>query len=295
MNYPDALRHGAKGGVAGSCCHLLMDTQHSLLIDCRLFQGAEPSAEGKSAAERLAIAFPLDTIEALAASHVQVDDGERMPYLLAAGLKGPILCSKSSAKLLPFVLEEAFKFSFVRDQKQIERCIKLIEQCIIALPCKTWFILRDTQCRVRHDFKPFLDNEELQRAGRGNRSSDRRHRRERNMLLRSNRQLTEIHAVRPAVQRFFRRLPGQRRRGPVHLVLWPAGRLCRFGRVRYYIRAQIHTIDGYSANADQKRLVNFVTRKRDCSSEVKMCKVSTARSWLWLDCWSINIRVGLSQ
>ncbi|MDP2244999.1 MBL fold metallo-hydrolase [Pseudomonas sp.] len=157
MAYPDILHHGAKDGVTGSCHQLLMDAQHSLLIDCGLFQGAETSAEGKSAADRLAIEFPLDTIKALVATHVHIDHVGRIPYLLAAGFKGPILCSEPSAKLLPIVLEDAFKLGFSRDQKQVERYIKLIEQRIIALPYKTWFTLQDTArliCRIR-----------LQRAG----------------------------------------------------------------------------------------------------------------------------------
>ncbi len=157
MDYPDILHHGAKDGVTGSCHQLLMDAQHSLLIDCGLFQGAETSGEGKSAADRLAIEFSLDTIKALVATHVHIDHVGRIPYLLAAGFKGPILCSEPSAKLLPIVFEDAFKLGFSRDQKQVERYIKLIEQRIIALPYKTWFILHETEqliCRVR-----------LQRAG----------------------------------------------------------------------------------------------------------------------------------
>lgn len=157
MDYPDILHHGAKDGVTGSCHQLLMDSQHSLLIDCGLFQGAETSAEGKSAADWLAIEFPLDTIKALVATHVHIDHVGRIPYLLAAGFKGPILCSEPSAKLLPIVLEDAFKLGFSRDQKQVERYLKLVEQRIIALPYKTWFTLYDSEkliCRIR-----------LQRAG----------------------------------------------------------------------------------------------------------------------------------
>ncbi|MCY1374297.1 hypothetical protein D9M69_616320 [compost metagenome] len=65
-----------------------------------------------------------------------MDDGERVPNLLSAAFKGPILCSEPTGNPLPIVLEEAFKLSFGRDQKQIERYIKLIEKCIIALPCR---------------------------------------------------------------------------------------------------------------------------------------------------------------
>lgn len=58
MDYPDILHHSAKDGVPGSCHQLLMDAEHSLLLDCGLFHGAETSAEGKSAAaDRLDIEF----------------------------------------------------------------------------------------------------------------------------------------------------------------------------------------------------------------------------------------------
>ena len=156
-DYPDILHHGATDGVTGSCHQLLMDDEHSLLIDCGLFQGAETSGEGKSAADRLAIELPLDTIKALVATHVHIDHVGCIPYLLAAGFEGPILCSEPSAKLLPVVLEDAFKLGFSRDQKQVERYIKLVEQRIIALPYKVWFNLHESEdliCRIR-----------LQRAG----------------------------------------------------------------------------------------------------------------------------------
>lgn len=79
------------------------------------------------------------------------------PYLLAAGFKGPIICSVPSARLLPIVLEDVFKLDFSRDQKQVERYLKLIDQRIVALPYKQWFTLLDSpalRTRIR-----------LQRAG----------------------------------------------------------------------------------------------------------------------------------
>lgn len=157
MRYPDILHHGAVSGVTGSCHQLQMDDEHALLIDCGLFQGAETSPEGRAGAGKLAIDFSLDGIKALVATHVHIDHVGRIPYLLAAGFKGPILCSEPSAKLLPIVLEDAFKLVFSRDQKQVERYLKLIEQRIVALLYKQWFTLIDTKqlnARIR-----------LQRAG----------------------------------------------------------------------------------------------------------------------------------
>lgn len=157
MRYPSIVHHGAVTGVTGSCHQLQMDGEHALLIDCGLFQGAETSPEGRAGAGKLAIDFSLDGIKALVATHVHIDHVGRIPYLLAAGFKGPILCSETSAKLLPIVLEDAFKLGFSRDQKQVERYLKLVEQRIVALPYKQWFSLIDTpklKARIR-----------LQRAG----------------------------------------------------------------------------------------------------------------------------------
>lgn len=157
MSYPDILHHGAISGVTGSCHQLLVAPDLSFLIDCGLFQGAETSAYGRVGSGRLAIDFSLAGIKALIATHVHIDHVGRIPYLLAAGFQGSILCSEPSAKLLPIVLEDAFKLGVSRDQKQVERYLKLIEQRIVALPYKAWFTLADTaqvQVRVR-----------LQRAG----------------------------------------------------------------------------------------------------------------------------------
>ncbi|MGE6659857.1 MBL fold metallo-hydrolase RNA specificity domain-containing protein [Pseudomonas sp. NPDC077408] len=157
MSYPQISHHGAVNGVTGSCHELHADTAHSYLIDCGLFQGADISKDGKSGQGSLDIEFPLDSVRALIATHVHIDHVGRIPYLLAAGFDGPILCSEPSAKLLPIVLEDAFKLGVSRDQKQVERYIALVEQRIIALPYNTWFTLRDAEdlvCRIR-----------LQRAG----------------------------------------------------------------------------------------------------------------------------------
>ncbi|MBA1277426.1 MBL fold metallo-hydrolase RNA specificity domain-containing protein [Stutzerimonas stutzeri] len=157
MNYPQIEHHGAKDGVTGSCHQLRMNAANSLLIDCGLFQGNDASIPGEPGADRLSIEFPLDTIKALVATHVHIDHVGRIPYLLAAGFDGPILCSEPSSKLLPIVLEDAFKLSFSRDQAQIEKYIQLVEQRIIALPYQQWFTLTDTDelvARIR-----------LQRAG----------------------------------------------------------------------------------------------------------------------------------
>lgn len=157
MLHPFIQHHGALEGVTGSCHQLFLGEKHSVLIDCGLFQGEEQSARGVDGRDGLGIEFALETVKALIVTHVHIDHVGRIPYLLAAGFSGPILCSEPSAKLLPVVLEDAFKLGVSRDQVAVERYIRHVNQRIIALPYKTWFTLIDDEalnCRVR-----------LQRAG----------------------------------------------------------------------------------------------------------------------------------
>ncbi len=94
MPFPQISHHGAVNGVTGSCHELHADAASSYLIDCGLFQGADTSSDGRAGQGSLEIEFPLDTVRALIATHVHIDHVGRVPYLLAAGFKGPILCSE---------------------------------------------------------------------------------------------------------------------------------------------------------------------------------------------------------
>lgn len=143
MRYPTIEHHGASEGVTGSCHQLHMDATSSLLVDCGLFQGSETSADGRASAGQLAIEFALQTVKVLVVTHVHIDHAGRLPYLLAAGFKGSILCSEASAKLLPIVLDDAFKLSFSCDQQRIERYIDIVESRLVALPYQHWFTLVD--------------------------------------------------------------------------------------------------------------------------------------------------------
>jgi len=134
--------HGARDGVTGSCHQLYIDDTTSLLIDCGLFQGGE--AGNGNSSERHSIDFDISSVRALIATHVHIDHVGRIPWLLAAGFDGPIICSQPSAKLLPLVLEDAFKLGISRDKALVERYLKQIESRIIALPYKQWFTLSDT-------------------------------------------------------------------------------------------------------------------------------------------------------
>ncbi|WP_296402532.1 MBL fold metallo-hydrolase [Zoogloea sp.] len=121
-------------GVTGSCHQLFIDEINSLLIDCGLFQGAETAPDGASGADRLEIPFPVERVQALVATHVHIDHVGRIPWLLAAGFKGPILCSEPSAKLLPVVLADAFAVGVTRDARLVERYLKMVEARIRPIP-----------------------------------------------------------------------------------------------------------------------------------------------------------------
>jgi metallo-beta-lactamase family protein len=151
------VHHGAFNGVTGSCHQLFIDDSRSLLIDCGLFQGAETAPDGRAGADRLEVGFDVSKALALVVTHVHIDHVGRIPWLLAAGYKGPILCSEASARLLPVVLADAFALSVSRDQRDIERYLQLVESRIVPLPWKTWHTVVDDasgRCRIR-----------LQRAG----------------------------------------------------------------------------------------------------------------------------------
>jgi len=149
--------HGAVTGVTGSCHELTLtsvtgvtgsDSEGSdptntkatkprgILIDCGLFQG-EDAGRGATSTD-LSIDFPIDHIRALVVTHVHIDHVGRIPYLLAAGFEGPIICSEPSAIMLPEILEDALKIGFTRDRALIERVLGLIRSRLVPVPYGQW-------------------------------------------------------------------------------------------------------------------------------------------------------------
>jgi metallo-beta-lactamase family protein len=109
--------------------------------------GAEPAPLG----------FDVQGIQALVITHVHLDHVGRIPALLAAGYRGPILCSEPSARLLPLVLEDAYKLSISSEPAQVARYLDFIRGLIVPLPFEQWHSLVERPglaCRIR-----------LQRAG----------------------------------------------------------------------------------------------------------------------------------
>lgn len=150
----EIAHHGATSGVTGSC-HELNIGEAGILIDCGLFQGQD---EGRGAsASDLSIDFPIEHIRALVVTHVHIDHVGRIPYLLAAGFDGPIICSEPSAIMLPEILEDALKIGFTRDRQLIERVLGLIRSRLVPVPYGQWYsVFAEDNCSL---------SVRLQRAG----------------------------------------------------------------------------------------------------------------------------------
>lgn len=143
MTYPHIEHHGAVNGVTGSCHQLHLTADVSVLIDCGLFQGEEANSSGAGSAD-LQIEFPLESVQALILTHVHIDHVGRLPWLLAAGFKGPVYCTEPSALLLPTVLEDAFLLGIQRNQQQAERFIQLVEPMLRGTAYKQWITIVET-------------------------------------------------------------------------------------------------------------------------------------------------------
>lgn len=153
MQYPSLSHYGGVGSVTGSCHQLHFDPATSLLVDCGLQQGAEVGLD--SGAELLG--FDVQGVLAVVITHVHLDHVGRIPALLAKGYRGPIICSEPSAKLLPLVLEDAYRLTVSSDPGHVARYLECVHDLIVPIPFEEWHEVvqrRDLQCRIR-----------LQRAG----------------------------------------------------------------------------------------------------------------------------------
>ncbi|MEQ6888266.1 MBL fold metallo-hydrolase [Halomonas sp. CS7] len=152
---PRVVHHGAAEGVTGSCHRLQISDDRALLVDCGLFQGQD--ADHLDSLEQHRVRFPVDDVLALVVTHVHIDHIGRLPYLLAAGYEGPLLCSVPSARLLPLVIEDALKIGFTRDRALIEGFLAEVEKRLLPLDYRQWHtVIDDDRHRVRV---------KLQRAG----------------------------------------------------------------------------------------------------------------------------------
>ncbi len=140
--FPKIVHHGALHGVTGSCHELQFSPEDGILIDCGLFQGDDipDGQDDRDAEDRFSplVDFPVEHIKALVVTHVHLDHVGRIPYLLAAGFKGPIYCTEPSALLLPLMLEDAVKVGISHDQRLIEGFLDHLQSLLVPLPYGQW-------------------------------------------------------------------------------------------------------------------------------------------------------------
>ncbi|MGF1708917.1 MBL fold metallo-hydrolase RNA specificity domain-containing protein [Enterovibrio baiacu] len=123
------IHHGAKDGVTGSC-HQLNTDEGKLLIDCGLFQGDETKS--------LNIDFPVKDIDALLVTHTHIDHIGRIPWLLAAGFRGPIYCTEATAQLMPMMLDDGLRLQLGMKTRQRKRVLNLIRSLIRPIKYNVW-------------------------------------------------------------------------------------------------------------------------------------------------------------
>ncbi|WED22026.1 MBL fold metallo-hydrolase [Vibrio sp. JC009] len=132
------IHHGAKQTVTGSCHELTVDSL-SILIDCGQFQGKDTQS--------LDIDFPVKHIQALIVTHAHIDHIGRIPWLLAAGFKGPIYCTPATAELIPLMLDDGLKLALGMKKVSRERVLDLIKKRIRPVKYREWHRIKNSADR----------------------------------------------------------------------------------------------------------------------------------------------------
>jgi metallo-beta-lactamase family protein len=263
MDFPHIFHHGAVSGVTG------------------LFQGTETSPEGKAGAGRLAIDFPLDGINELEDIIHRKNTANQRPRLLGETTAGVQGVGRS-------MMPESRVGGGVHKQPQLDWSNLPI---ILDSPLASRFT------QVYRELDHFWDTEVLSRLKSG-----------RNPLAFRNLITVDDHRSRLAmvnrltqtaqpaiviagngmcssgrIVNCLKAMLGDERHDVLFVGYQAEGitgrQMLRFAHKggyvemdekRYAIRAQVHTIGGYSAHADQKGLLRFVTSMRQWPSQVRI-------------------------
>lgn len=90
---------GAAREVTGSC-HLLTVGEHTIALDCGMFQGRRSEAREKNAT----LPFPPEQLSAIVLSHAHIDHAGRLPLLTSRGFTGTIWATAASRDLCAVML-----------------------------------------------------------------------------------------------------------------------------------------------------------------------------------------------
>ncbi|BBM65843.1 MBL fold hydrolase [Vibrio alfacsensis] len=132
------IHHGGKHTVTGSC-HELKLSFGSILVDCGLFQGKDIQFGGRNTS--LNIEFSIRQVKALVLTHAHIDHIGRLPWLLAAGFKGPIYCTKATAELVPLMLEDGLKLQLGLKYHQRQQVLNVIKKQLKSCHYQQWLPL----------------------------------------------------------------------------------------------------------------------------------------------------------
>jgi metallo-beta-lactamase family protein len=90
---------GAAREVTGSC-HLLTVGEHTVALDCGMFQGRRIEAREKNAK----LPFPPEQLSAIVLSHAHIDHAGRLPLLTSRGYRGTIWATAATRDLCAVML-----------------------------------------------------------------------------------------------------------------------------------------------------------------------------------------------
>ncbi len=124
------IHHGGKDSVTGSCHELFFGSHSSVLVDCGQFQGEAPKP--------LDVTFSVQSICSLILTHAHIDHIGRIPYLLAAGFRGPIYCTAATAELVPLMLDDGLRLQLGLSKGQRLKIIELIKKRIKVVEYGRW-------------------------------------------------------------------------------------------------------------------------------------------------------------
>jgi metallo-beta-lactamase family protein len=93
---------GAAREVTGSC-HIVRAAGRTILLDCGLFQGSRKLAQEKN----VRLPVPVAEIDAVVLSHAHIDHAGRLPFLVAQGYAGDIVCTAATRDLAALMLADS--------------------------------------------------------------------------------------------------------------------------------------------------------------------------------------------